>query len=574
MKFTEVEKILKYKKLLIALIMVALISGIALATIGILKSQKGNNEEEFENKVETENQTGLTEEEKDILKYKLSDNYTVEYGMDSLKQFEINLKSGDVEVESDGEKFVIGLINDEAFVGSEKIDTYAEGYSNCYLIDLDKSDIYKEVCVATLIGMDGYEVYIYRITKNGLEKIYEKIWVENVEYIKDKLIISKFLEAAEGFGILDEHVVIGYETYENGKFVKVDRYLTGEKFEENILPKKLKDTIFTSRTAFYDIDSKTRCVIENGTKIKLLKHDNKEDSFGNYIGNHTIQIAEDIILKVYEWDNEYKLKEEKLIEAGTILENVRCVYGDAVSYNNNAYYNVFNNLNEYNKGNVKYKDYITNIEISDDYEIKATVLRYVTFEKDELDNALKEFEETAKEYVEIKRSLSDNKEKIILLNKEPEFIDKANIDWNFDYAKIDGYDDRKVYVTTLDEYNNKNTRQDAWYDIALIDTEKGLYSVDSKNGISKTMEIFEPKDKEAIVIHLNENEKIDVDLFNFKENDISIKDFYNKIMGVPQIYGIVKENGIIKTDDNLISYIELCFENGKLKVIQRGEEGM
>ncbi len=333
------------KKIGLLVLIVFIISVIFWGGYSILREVPETPENEVNNEFNTEStESGeeLTNEEIDVLAHRISDTYVLERGMNSMNQFRINLESGDFEFDINDVTYKVSKKEDTVLLTSENLNKeivnyYYPSISKLYIIDLDESDDYKEICIKTTLGIDGNRLEIYRLADSGVDKIYdEDIYVESffIEYINDKFIIQPVAlkEDYDVNSLFEEAIIIGYEIYENGEFVKEDRFLTGEKYNGEMLwPEALQNTIFTiSGGTFYELDNNTRCVIDGGSKIKVIAYNNVNGGF--YKGNHTVELVEDMSVKVYELNGkQYEFKEEKIIESGAILENIRCSYrGDGM----------------------------------------------------------------------------------------------------------------------------------------------------------------------------------------------------------------------------------------------------
>lgn len=276
----------------------------------------------------------------DTEKYKLSDDYYISgeklnetnslmhFGWeDSGDRFEAhNL------IESDGIQFDITCEERES-TGEEKTDVHyyyvkvngeliefndrqcigCGSFGNMWVVDLDKTDQYKEIVIEESEGVDSY-IYIYRLSKDGLKVLFSKyVYEDDLIMVNDKLILTNYLNS------LDKKITIGYYAYDDGEFKYIDRLATGEKIkdEEGMLPNDFQKQEFGLCIAY---DGKTGI---DGT-FNLVKYDNNinKDEYGIYYRQpkYTVRLVNDIVY--YKNDG----TTEVILPAGTVLENVEDGY--------------------------------------------------------------------------------------------------------------------------------------------------------------------------------------------------------------------------------------------------------
>lgn len=277
----------------------------------------------------------LTEEEL-IEKYKLSDDYILEYdnidnsfyNVLNREIYEGESSTTDIEFTSDGVTHKIEyekIVNDASVSNSDKYNVYINGKlietnaafrSYLGIIDLDESDNYTEVVVLDIHGIDS-DTHIYRVTKNGLELI--KSFYESPVKINGKYIIPNYNRHVE------ESLIEGYYMYEEGEFKFIDRFLTGEKIkdEEGNYPKNFQNQIFTARypdTSYFFAPYNNSLAGIKG-KVKILKQ--KENNEGKYPQNegiyYNIELVEDTTIRDFSGSDEVK---DVFLPKGTILEDM------------------------------------------------------------------------------------------------------------------------------------------------------------------------------------------------------------------------------------------------------------
>lgn len=180
------------------------------------------------------------------------------------------------------------------------------------VIDLDENDNYKEIIVERIYGING-EVFIYRVKKDGLELLLsmDTSWDEGLVKINGRWIY------AYSFYVGEYAFLYGYELYENGKFIHIDRFATGEKLcdENGIYPENFKKLTFgptgegahisKNKDEYYPI-------LGSGTTYSFISK-NSDDTYNIKVHNDT------------EWTdlNVDGLAVHEAIPAGTILKNVK-----------------------------------------------------------------------------------------------------------------------------------------------------------------------------------------------------------------------------------------------------------
>ena len=80
--------------------------------------------------------------------------------------------------------------NDRQCIGSGK-------FGNMWVVDLDKTDQYKEIVIEESDGVDSY-IYIYRLSKDGLKVLFSKyVYEDDLIMANDKLILTNYLNSLD-----------------------------------------------------------------------------------------------------------------------------------------------------------------------------------------------------------------------------------------------------------------------------------------------------------------------------------------------------------------------------------------
>lgn len=274
-------------------------------------------------------------EEELMEKYKLSDKYTLEWAYEDNQDEEIwnlinqeGLVADSLEFESDGITHKIELTNKEKDEFNPKYNRYEVklngktpnkdevkvAMESCYLwaiVDLDPSDMYKELVVEFYGGIDAYcYVNIYRVTKDGLEEI------DSHECVEIRKLNNKYILPEYNYNV-EERLVEGYYMYEDGEFKFIDRFLTGEKItdEEENYTENFRNQIFTVPGDDSSIELYAKYqgdIVRVRGKIKLLKKVFYED----------VELYRNVYYNCEAVEDVYIIKNGERIQipAGTILE--------------------------------------------------------------------------------------------------------------------------------------------------------------------------------------------------------------------------------------------------------------
>lgn len=308
-----------------------------------------NNIEEKENSKVEENIYADFNESGLISKYKISDDYSIDFN--EWKQIDYNLvklneilENKNNIVESDGERIELKVeLNSveetySKWVKEIKIYTNGNVYTidgeDCSLcsigiIDLDEKDEYKEIVICKVFGVDSsYEVY--RIKKDGLELMHNSALLYNEN---TKQYIGGLAKVIEG---VNPSPIFGYYLYENGDFKYIDKFPNGEEiFDENgKLNENFKKQIFTVNVEVsgleisddYKIDEIESNIDKNlykmtslaKAKIKFLDVHTINTDYGEETV-YDIEIVENHTFTVYDENDN---KKEVSIPAGTVIKGV------------------------------------------------------------------------------------------------------------------------------------------------------------------------------------------------------------------------------------------------------------